>query len=60
MYGNVSARDIGHVWRSGVTNERIFDVSVLSGMIEIRICLKTCDIFSNDNSNDVITEITVF
>ena len=38
----------------------ISNMSVLSDMIEIRDGLKTCDIFSNDDVNDVITEITVF
>ena len=43
-----------------MTDERIFDISVLSDMIEIRNSLKTCDIFSHDEVNEVITEITVF
>ena len=41
-------------------DERISDVSVLSDMIEIRNGLKTCNIFSYDDVNDVITEITIF
>ena len=38
---------------------QLSDVSVLSDMIEIGNGLKTCDIFSCDDVNDVITKITV-
>ena len=48
------------VWQAGVSDERLSDVSVLSDMIEIRNGLKTCDIFSYDDVDDVITEINVF
>ena len=48
------------MWQAGVSDERISDVSVPSDMTEIRNGLKTCGIFSYDDINDVITEITVF
>ena len=57
---HVSASDIGRMWQAGVTDVRISDVSVLSDMTEIRNGLKTCDSFSHDDVNKVITEITVF
>ena len=54
---DMSASDM---WQAGVTDERITDVSVLSDMIEIRSGLKTCNIFSYDDVNDVFTKVTVF
>ena len=62
MHEDVSASDIGRVWQAGVSDERISDMSVLSDVIEIRNYLKTCDIFifSYDDVNDIIAEITVF
>ena len=60
MHEAVSASVIGRVWQVDVSNERISDVSVLPDMIEIINGLKTCDIFSYDDVNDVITEITIF
>ena len=60
MHENVSASAIGRVWQAGMSDERISNVSVLSDMIEIRNVLKTCNIFSYDVVNNVITEITVF
>ena len=59
MYENVSASGIGPVWQAGVTDKRISDVSVLSDMTKIRNGLKTCDCFSHDDVNEVITEIIV-
>ena len=50
----VSTIDIGRVLQAGVTDKSISDVSILSDMIEIRIGLKTCDIFF---SYDVIIEL---
>ena len=44
----------------GMSDKRTPNVSVLSDMIEIRNGLKTRNIFSYDDVNDVITEITVF
>ena len=43
----------------GGSDERIFDVSVLSDMIQIKNGIKTCDIFNYNDVSDVITEITV-
>ena len=62
MHEDVSASDIGRVWQAGVSDERISDVSILSDIIEIRNDLKTCNIFifSYDEVNDIIAEITVF
>ena len=60
MHEDVSASAISHVWQAGVSDERISNVSVLSNMIEIRNGLKTCNMFSYDDIDDVITEITVF
>ena len=60
MHEDVSASVIDCVWQAGVTDERISDMSVLSDMIEIRNGLKTCYVFSRDDVNKVITEITVF
>ena len=45
---------------SAIGRERIYNVSVLADMMEIRKCLKTSDMFSYDDVNDVITEIIVF
>ena len=59
-HDNVSVSVTGRVWQAGVSDERISNVSVLSDMMEIRNDLKTCNIFSYDDVNDVITEITVF
>ena len=44
----------------GCYQQKDINVSVLSDMIEIRNDLKTCDMFSCDDVNDVITETTVF
>ena len=37
----MSARDIGHVWQAGITNEAVLNMNVLSDMLEIRNGLKT-------------------
>ena len=55
IHEDVSATAIGRVWQAGVSDERLSDVSVLSDMIDIRNGLKTCDIFSYDDVDDVIT-----
>ena len=60
MHEDVSASDIRRVWQAGVSDERTSNVSGLSDMIQIRNVLKICDIFSYDDVNDVITEITVY
>ena len=44
MHEDVSASDTGRVWQAGVSDERIFELSVVSDLIEIRNGLKTCDI----------------
>ena len=36
MYDNVYAGDIGRMWQAGGTDERIYDVSVPSDVIDIR------------------------
>ena len=54
MHEDESVSDIGRV-----SDEKSSDVSVLSDMIEIRNGFKTCDIFSCDDVNDVMTEIIV-
>ena len=40
---------------AGLTDERISEVSVLYDVIEISVDLKTCDIFSHHDVNEVIT-----
>ena len=60
MHEGMYSSNIGRVWQAGVSDERIYDVSVLSDMIETINCLNTCDMFSHDDVNEVITEITVF
>ena len=60
MHEDVSASAMDRVWQAGVSDERMSDVNVLSDMIECRNGLKTCDILSYDDVNDVFTEITVF
>ena len=44
----------------GCDQQKDTSVSVLYDMIEIINSLKTCDMFSNDEVNDVSTETTVF
>ena len=44
----------------GCDQQKDTSVSVLSDMIEIRNGLKTCDMYSYDDVNNVITETTVF